>query len=206
MPLLDVKDSQKLVEKYGIQFVKSVSVSTEKELIEKLSSFQGRIAMKILSDEIVHKTEVGGVKLNISSKEEAVKAFHDLQKLVGFNGVLVQEMIKGTELIIGGKQDPQFGPIVLFGLGGIFVEVLKDVSIRICPIERKDAREMIQEIKGQAILKGVRGQKPINFQLLEDYLLSVSKLMLNEKIQELDLNPLIATENSIKAIDARVIR
>ena len=206
MALLDIQKSQKLLEKHGIKFAKSRTAKTEKELIKEIKKFKFPVAMKIISSKISHKTEAGGIKLNISNEAEALKAFNELKKLKGFQGTLIQEMLKGMEIIIGGKQDPQFGATILFGLGGIYVETLKDISLRICPITKTDAKEMIQEIKSYPLIKGTRGQKGINQKIIEKYLMQVSKLMMKEKIKELDINPLIGNEKEIKAIDARIIK
>ena len=205
MALLDLAASKKLAQKYGIGFARSFTVGSERQVGEACRKLGFPVAMKIVSAKIVHKTEAGGVKLNLQSREEALQAFRRLKRLKGFKGVEIQEMLEGTELIIGGKTDPQFGPVVLFGLGGIFVEVLKDVSLRICPISRKDAREMVREIKGRPLLEGARGRKKVNLKALEDNLLKVSKLMQREKVKELDLNPVVAVGNKVKAIDARVV-
>lgn len=205
MPLMNVAQSQALAEKYGFEFPESRKVLSEAEVIKACQSLGFPLAMKILSEKISHKTEAGGVKLNLKSEKEALQAFRALKKLKGFQGVLVQEMLSGVELIIGGKVDPQFGPVVLFGLGGVFVEAIKDVSLRICPITGKDAREMIHEIKGFKLLQGFRSLEPVNLKLLEKLLLQACQLMQKENIKELDLNPLIASKSKIKAIDARII-
>lgn len=206
MAVLDLSESKKLAKKYGVKFARSQTVKNERELKEAVKKLGFPLALKIVSEKIVHKTEAGGVKLGLRSEKEALKAFKELKKLEGFKAVEAQEMAEGTELIVGGKTDPQFGPVVLFGLGGIFVEILKDVSLRICPLTRQDAREMIKEIKGYKILKGARGREPVDLKALEDCLLKVCRMMREENIEELDLNPLMASGKSLKAIDARVVR
>lgn len=203
---LDLTASMQLLRKYGIPAAKTLTAKNEKELEKALKAVGFPVVLKVVSGKIVHKTDAGGIKLGIDSKEKALKAFKELKRLAGFRGAVVQEMLKGRELIVGGKRDIQFGPTIIFGLGGIFVEIFRDVSVRICPISKQDAREMVSEIKGYALLKGARGEKPINFKLLEDILLKTSKLMMREKISELDINPLIATGKKIVAVDARVIK
>lgn len=209
---MDFMKSKALLEKYGINFVKGELVKKESELPKLCKKLGFPLAMKIVSKQILHKTDVGGVILNIENEKQAFQAFNKIKKNVKqkkpkakIDGIFVQQFIKGREIIIGGKKDEQFGQTILFGLGGIFVELLKDVSIRICPIERKDAKEMISEIKGYPILKGLRGQKPINFKKLEDTLLKVNKLLLKEKVNELDINPLIASGKDLVAVDARIL-
>jgi len=206
MPALSLQESLKLLKKYNIPVAKSEYCRNEKQLAQAVKRLKFPLAMKIVSPKILHKTDSGGVKLNIKNEKEALADFSHMKKLPGFQGAIVQEMASGKQLIIGGKYDEQFGPTILFGLGGIFVEILKDVSVRICPITRADAKEMYREIKGFAILKGARGERAINFRALEDTLLKVNKLLLKEKIKELDINPLFADGKKIVAVDARVIK
>ena len=206
MTILDVFESQKLLKKYGIPVVKSELCENETSLKSALNGGVFPLAMKVVSSSIVHKTESKGVKLDISSSLEAKKAFNELKKLKGFKGALVQEMISGTEIIIGGKRDANFGPTVLFGLGGIFVEVMNDVSLRVCPISSRDASEMISEIKGYKLLTGFRGSAPVKISAVKDCLLKTSKLMMKEdSVKELDINPLFANSKGVKAVDARVV-
>ncbi|MFH1239652.1 MAG: acetate--CoA ligase family protein [Candidatus Diapherotrites archaeon] len=206
MPVLDVFESQNLLKKYGIPVVKSDLCKNEASLTSALKTTRFPLAMKVVSSAISHKTEAQGVKLGVSSALEAKKAFNQLKKLRGFEGALVQEMLSGTEIIIGGKRDATFGPTVLFGLGGIFVEVMKDVSLRVCPISSRDAAEMISEIKGYKLLTGFRGSEPVKLSAINDCLLKTSKMMLQEEqIKELDINPLFADSKGVKAVDARVV-
>jgi len=206
-------EGKRLLEKYGIPFVKGEIVRNENELNAALKKVGFPVAMKVISEQVLHKTDVGGVELNIETQKEALLAYNKILRTVKFHvpnavidGIFVQKFLQGKQLIIGGKMDEQFGPTILFGLGGIFVEVMKDVSLRICPITRKDAKEMIKEIKGYKLLKGVRGEKAINFQKLENILMKTNTLLLKEKIKELDINPLIANEKEVIAVDARVIK
>ncbi|MDO8537503.1 MAG: acetate--CoA ligase family protein [archaeon] len=208
---MDFMKAKALLEKNHIKFVKGILVTKEKDL-DKAKSIGFPMAMKIISKDISHKSDVGGVKLDIKNMQEAKKAFKEIlqnckKKMpkAKIDGIFVQKMIQGKQIIIGGKLDEQFGQTIVFGLGGIFVEVLKDVSLRICPIEEKDAKEMIQEIKGYPILKGIRGEKAINFKELEKALINTSNMLMKSKIKELDINPLIATDKEIIAVDVRVI-
>ena len=206
MPVLNVFESQKLLKKYNIPVAKSALCKTASELEESISGVGLPVAMKVVSGKIPHKTEAGGIKIGISGLEDAKKAFSALKKLPGFEGVLVQEMLSGTEVIIGGKIDHTFGPTLLFGIGGIFVEVMEDVSLRVCPITASDAKEMISEIKGYKLLTGFRGSKPVNISALKDCLLKTSKLMMQEtNVKELDINPLFVDEKGIKSVDARIV-
>jgi len=146
----------KLLKKYGIKFVDNLVVKKEKEVDKACKKLGFPLVMKVISSVIVHKTEAKAVKLDINDNAAAATAFKELRKLKGFKAALLQKQISGKEIIIGGKQDPQFGPTVLFGLGGIYVELLKDVSIRVCPITEKDAEQMIHELKGLKLLEEER--------------------------------------------------
>ncbi|NIR86169.1 acetyl-CoA synthetase [Candidatus Bathyarchaeota archaeon] len=172
------------------------------------------VVLKIVSPDVIHKFDVGGVVLNLKSSEEVKGAYKRMlvnvkkhkpdAKIVG---VLVQEMIPpSTEIIVGATKDPQFGPALMFGLGGIFVEVLKDVSFRIAPITRSDAQEMITEVKGYPILRGYRGQPPADINAIVEILVSTSRLVMeHSEIRELDLNPIMVYKKGAKTVDARII-
>jgi acyl-CoA synthetase (NDP forming) len=169
-----------------------------------------------MSPDILHKSDAGGVKINLHSAAEvkaAIEGMLNAPKIKGvrIEGFLIEEMAPaGHELVIGGLRDPQFGPLVMVGLGGIFVEILKDVSFRLCPITRIDAEEMIAELKGAAILKGARGTKPASMEAIIDVLLKVggeNGLLMQHAadISEADINPLIVSDTAAVAVDARFI-
>ena len=209
---MDFIESKKLIEKYGIKFVKGKLVKNKKELISTAKKLGYPITLKIISKDISHKSDVGGVQLDIQNEKEALQKYNLIIKNVKkkkpkavIQGNFVQQFIEGKQIIVGGKIDQQFGPTILFGLGGIFVELMKDVSLRICPINHEEAKEMISEIKGYPILKGIRGEKSINLKELEYVLIKVNNLMMKEKIKEIDINPLIANEKEVIAVDVRVI-
>lgn len=206
MHTLSLSESVKLVKKHKIPFVLSAEVKVLGELKKAASKIGYPIAMKINSSKISHKSDVGGVIINIESFPQAKKVFNKMKKLKGFESVFVQKMVRGTEIIIGGKRDIQFGPTILVGLGGIYVEVFRDFQIGICPVNKSTAREMLKDLKSFPILKGLRGKKGINLKKLVETIVKVSKLMVKEKnLQELDLNPLIATPQEIVAVDARAV-
>lgn len=201
-----------LCRRHGIRFAKGTPVANPKELEKALKSGKFPIVMKIISKKASHKTEVGGVITGISSAEQGARAFKEMKnaankKRIDFSGVLVQEQAEGIEVIIGAKRDPQFGPVILFGLGGIFVEVFKDFALRIAPVSGKEALRMIEETKGAALLHGARGAKPVNVKAIAGIICAASKMMLSEpSIMELDLNPVFASPKSAIAVDARVIK
>lgn len=206
MVLMGFQEGKKLVEKYGIEFAETHFPENETGLKKTLKKLEFPIAMKINSSKISHKTDKGGVKLNIKNEKDALHAFKELKKMPGFKNAVLQEMKKGLELIIGGKLDEQFGPTIIFGLGGIFVETFKDFSLRICPITRKDAKEMVQSLKAYSLIKGARGKKGVDESKIIDYLLKASELMVEEKIKEMDLNPLIGKGKKLVAVDVRIIK
>jgi len=172
------------------------------------------VALKIVSPDVIHKSDAGGVKLGLGIGQEVADAYDEImasvkqrQATAKVEGVSVQQMARpGVEVIIGMSQDPQFGPVLMFGLGGILVEILKDVSFRIVPLTARDAREMIRDIKGYPVLEGFRGQEPADIPFLEDQLLKVSQFVeQNPEIRELDLNPIFAYSDGAVAVDARVV-
>lgn len=207
-------ESKKILKKHGIPVTKELLAKSVEEAKKHAKKIGYPVAMKIQSPDMLHKSDVGGVVLGVEDEKGVEEAFGRIIRNAGkhnkkahIQGILIQEMVKSErKCIIGSKKDPQFGPVIMFGLGGIFVEVLKDVSFRIIPIKRKDAKEMISQIKTYDILKGVRGQKPVDFKAIEDALLNVSEMVWkNKKIEELDINPLFVGPWGVKAADARMI-
>ena len=212
-PLLET-EAKELLKEYGIPVPDFKLIKSEDEIIGLTKEINFPIVMKIVSPDIIHKTDAGGVRLNIKDETEARLAYQEIiSKAKKYNkeaqifGVITYSMIpKATEIIIGMMKDPHFGPVAMFGLGGIFVEILKDISFRILPIEEKDAGEMITEIKGYEILKGARGNPPRDIQAIEEVLMKVSKLtMENPEIKEIDLNPIFVFEKGLQVVDARMI-
>jgi acetyl-CoA synthetase (ADP-forming) len=207
-------EAKALCQEYGIP-VTRFKVATSADEAAKLAEGIGYpIVLKIVSPEVIHKFDVGGVVLDVKNASEVKDAYEKIMKNVKKHkpeakivGVLVQEMAPAsTEVIVGSTKDPQFGPALMFGLGGIFVEVLKDVTFRIAPITESDAREMITEVKAYPILKGFRGQPPADINAIVNILLNTSKLVMEHlEIKELDLNPIIVYEKGAKTVDARVI-
>jgi acyl-CoA synthetase (NDP forming) len=171
------------------------------------------VVLKVVSPQIVHKTEAGGVQLNIHSRAELGAAYDEMirkvrasQPAARVDGVTVDQQLGGVELIIGSTRDPQFGPLIMFGLGGIFVEVYKDVTFRLVPISKRDALEMLEEVKGKPLYQGARGLPKASPAELAGILLSVSKLVhASPAIRELDLNPLVVTAEGVRAIDSRIL-
>jgi len=207
-------ESREILNYYKIPLVKGEVVKTikgAKKFIEKIGY---PVALKVISRQIIHKSDVGGVILNIDNEKKLFQAYHQIIKNIEKNapkatieGFFIQEMISGgQEVIVGGKLDPTFGQTIVFGLGGVFVEVFGDTSFRVVPITKEDALEMIKEIKAYKILKGYRGKPPVNIEALVDILLKTSKMLEeNQKIKELDINPILALPDRTVAVDARII-
>lgn len=215
LKLLSFIETEKLLKKYKIPFLKQYFSKSLKDAVMYAKEIGYPVVLKIASNTISHKTNIGGVKIDIRDEIELKDAYKEIMKRVEntklkekIDGILIQKMVRGEnvrEVIIGGKHDKQFGPVVMFGLGGIFVEIFKDISFRLVPIKRKDAREMIKEIKGVEVLTTFRGKVSINFNLLEECLLKVSRLMEKEKdIIELDINPLIIDDKKAYAVDVKI--
>jgi acetyltransferase len=167
------------------------------------------VALKVVSPEISHKSDVGGVMLNVNDFSQAEKAYEKMNNVnqEKVAGVLVQKMIlDGKEVILGSKRDSSFGPILLFGLGGIYVEVLQETSLRIAPINRFEAEEMISELRTAAILKGIRGEPPSDRDALIESLLRLSQLVIDfPEIEGIDINPIKVLEKGAVAVDARIL-
>ena len=207
-------ESKRLLKQTEIPVVETKLAKTPKEAVSFSQKMGFPVALKIASPDVIHKSDSGGVKLSLNNAAEVKKAYDEILKKVrkqypeaAVHGVSVQKMVRpGTEVIIGTTKDPQFGPVIMFGLGGVFVELLKDVSFRIIPVKRKDAQEMIQEIKGYPLLKGYRGKEPASIPALVGVILKISKFIeQNPQIKELDLNPIIAYRDKAVAVDARII-
>ena len=202
-------ESKAVLECLGITTTGSRAAQSEKEAVEIFQSLGGPVVMKVLSPDVVHKSDAGGVKLNLRTAEEVEAAYRDIVHAFSgkkLSGISVQKMAEqGIEAIIGVANDATFGPVIMFGLGGVFVEVLKDVSFRSIPISAFDARDMIEEIKGYALLRGYRGHSS-DIEALEKLLLSISEFVMeNPDISEMDLNPVFLYPEGYMAVDARII-
>jgi acyl-CoA synthetase (NDP forming) len=213
---LDERSGKTLLQEYGVAVPRSRVVAEGADLNRELEGLTFPVVLKVMSPDILHKSDVGGVKVNLASAAEVAAAITAMAQVPAIRqsrveGYLVEEMAPaGQEMVIGGLNDPQFGPLVMVGLGGIFVEVLADVAFRICPITRLDAEEMLDELKGAAILKGARGRAPASREAIVDALLKVGGaggLLLEHAadIQEADINPLIVSAAGAVAADARFI-
>ena len=212
--LLTEIEAKELLKTAGIKVVETKLAVSREQAVEISQQLGFPVALKIASADVSHKTDAGGVKLGLKTAAQVGKAYDDIMKAITkafpaakIEGVSVQPMAKpGVEVIIGMSKDAQFGPVLMFGLGGIFVEILKDVSFRIVPLQKRDAVEMVREIKGFPLLQGYRGSEPVDIGNLENILLKVSEFVeKTPEIKELDLNPIFAYKDGAVAVDARVI-
>jgi len=199
---------------YGVEVAKSVKAKTQADIKKVVSKLKFPLVMKIDDPDVTHKTDVGGVMADLRDQNEVIDALEVMKSKFGrskrgFAGVVLQEMVKGgVETIIGMNYDPSFGPLMMFGLGGIYVEVMKDVAFKVHPLTDFDAKEMIQSIKGYPLLTGFRGTAPVNLKVLEKTLLRISQLFSDFPIFEsFDVNPFIVTTKGEKsrAVDARFV-
>jgi acyl-CoA synthetase (NDP forming) len=205
---------KEILSSYNIPTLPAYLAKNKEEAAKFATKIDFPVVLKIVSNQIIHKSDAGGVMVNIKNKEEVKISFDKILKNVrSYNpkaeieGVYVQKMAPpGREVIIGAIKDRQFGQVVMFGLGGILVEVLKDVVFRVAPINKDEAREMIDEIKGLPILKGVRGEKPIDFDCLTETIANISQLVIDfDQIVQLDINPIRVYPKNLWAVDARIL-
>jgi acetyl-CoA synthetase (ADP-forming) len=207
-------EAKDLLSEYDVSIPPYRLATSENEAADYAHELGYPVAMKIASPDILHKTDAGGVKLNIHNAAEARSAFCALQESAReydpdarISGALVTPMVpQGVEVIVGMTRDPQFGPVVMFGLGGIFVEIFKDVSFRVTPFDRDEARSMIEEIKAYPILKGARGEKTKDIDAITDLIMKVASFSDDfDEVRELDLNPVFAYEDGLSVVDACIV-
>ncbi|KKS30253.1 MAG: Acetyl-CoA synthetase (ADP-forming), alpha and beta subunit fusion [Parcubacteria group bacterium GW2011_GWA2_43_11] len=213
LSMLSFEGMQAILREYDMS-LEGVFVKNKEELSKAITKLgTGPYAMKAISMQLVHKSDLQAVKLRLANAEALLHAWDDIETYVGkhtegaiIDGMLIQPMIKGVECIVGMKRDPIFGPTIVFGLGGIFVEILKDSSIRIAPVTVEEALKQIQEIHGLPLLTGARGSVPVDLQALAEVIAYLSKLSLEHKeIEEIDFNPVFATATGARIVDARIM-
>lgn len=207
-------EAKQVFTKAGINCTDTRLARTKEDAVSLSEEIGFPVVLKISSVDITHKSDAGGVRVNLKDKVEVENAFDMIMRSArekfpdaDIEGISVQRMAKsGTEIIIGMIKDAQFGPVLMFGLGGILVEVLEDVAFRIVPLEKRDASEMIKEIKGYKLLEGYRGQDPVDIPYLEDMLVKLSVFVDNTpEIKEIDMNPVFAYKDGAVVVDARIV-
>lgn len=199
---------------YGIPVTEFKVAENGAEAVKFAEKIGYPVVLKIVSPDIIHKSDVGGVIINVKNTNDVQNAYKQIMGKVKKHkpkakiiGMLVQEMApQSTEVIVGATKDPQFGPTLMFGLGGIFVEILKDVTFRIAPVTEDEAREMITGVKAYPLLRGYRNTPPADIEAIIRILLNTSRLVMeHQEIKELDLNPIMVYEKGAKTVDARII-
>jgi acyl-CoA synthetase (NDP forming) len=212
--ILSEVEAKQILEEAGIKTAAARLAATREEAVQVAQELGFPVVLKVVSPQITHKSDVGGVKLNLGSPEEVGAAFEEImasakraEPKATIEGVSVQRMARpGVEVIIGMTKDSQFGPVLMFGLGGVLVEVLKDVAFRVVPLTPRDARQMVRDIKGFPILEGYRGQEPADLEALERILLQLSAFAEEHpEVEEMDLNPIFAYKDDAVAVDARIV-
>ena len=212
--LLNEVESKRLLSEAGINTNATELAQSRDEAVRLARQIGHPVVLKIASPDVVHKSDAGGVKVGVSGDDAVATAYDEIVAAVAaaqpsarVDGVSVQAMAEpGVEVIIGVSRDPQFGPLLMFGLGGVLVEVLGDVAFRVAPLTERDASEMVREIKGFPILRGHRGSPPADLDAIERALLDLSRFVdARPDVSEVDLNPIIAHANGLTAVDARVV-
>ncbi|MHA1198003.1 MAG: acetate--CoA ligase family protein [Candidatus Heimdallarchaeaceae archaeon] len=211
--VLTYEESRTVMSLAGFPLNKMAFAKNLDECLTKADEIGYPIVLKVVSENVIHKSDSGGVEINIKSDVELRKAHENMIKSVldfypsaEISGFSIEEMVEGVELLIGTNTDEQFGKMIAFGIGGIFVEVYKDVSFRLIPVNETDIEEMFNEIKGKKLLEGYRGKPKVNKSELTKFILGISNLIESfPQIKEMDLNPVVATTDGLKAIDARII-
>lgn len=209
--ILNQKESIKLVKKYNINIPKTSFVEDRKKILELSKKLSYPVVLKAYPKNVLHKYELGLIITGISNPGDLIKNYDKIIKKLGSKNknseILIQKQISGKEVIIGMKNDPSFGATIMFGLGGIFTEILKDVSFRVAPVSEKEAIAMIKEIKGNKILLGARGEKSVNLKSLSRTIKKISDFALqNKDIKSIDLNPVITNEKGAFAVDVKIIK
>jgi 3-hydroxypropionyl-CoA synthetase (ADP-forming) len=206
------ESAKAILTEYGINVPPYALVKNSQEAQDKAKQLGFPLVAKIVSPEILHKTDVGGVRVGLKTEQEVRDAFDDMYGRLSSRhdtkGVILEKMVDpGLEIIVGLQNDPQFGPVVMLGLGGIYTEIFKDVSFRVLPITQKDIKEMIEELKGKSILKGFRGSQPIDTAMLSELLLKIGRLGLDAApyYESIDFNPIILYPNSYFVVDAKIL-
>jgi acetyl-CoA synthetase (ADP-forming) len=205
MEVLVEKEAEDFLERAGFPIAEREIADTEEKMLKSAKRIGYPLVLKVYSKKILHKSDVGGVKVDVRNEEEAKKAYKEVTSIKGSEGCLIQKFIPGDWFLIGLKKDPTFNHVLAFGMGGIYTEVMKDISLRVCPVSLSEIREMMKETKSYKILKGARG-KELAIEKVERLLEKTSKLAKKyPNIKELDINPLVVNEKEAVAVDVRIV-
>ncbi|XOB41886.1 MAG: acetate--CoA ligase family protein [Candidatus Nealsonbacteria bacterium] len=213
MGLLNFQETKKLLLKYKIPVCQTRLTKSKKEALIFAKKIGYPAVLKISSPDILHKSDIDGVKTGVKNEKELKKVWDEILNRIKkkkpqakVDGILVQKMEEGIEVAAGMKKDLQFGPVLMVGLGGVFIEVLKDVSFRVAPVNEKEGLEMLKTLKSFPILTGARKRKPVNIKSISKIIASLSKLSLKEKnIKEIDLNPIIVNQKGALVVDVKIL-
>jgi acyl-CoA synthetase (NDP forming) len=207
-------ESKEIVREAGLPVIRTALARSQRQAVSLARQIGFPVVLKVASPDIVHKSDVGGVKMGLASAARVERAYREIlagvragQPGARVHGVSVQAMARpGVEVIMGMTKDAQFGPVLMFGLGGILVELLKDISFRIVPLTRRDAADMVREVKGYPLLEGFRGREGADVTVLEDMLVKLSGFIeKTPEIREMDLNPVIGYKDGAVVVDARIV-
>lgn len=205
MEVLVEKEAEEFLEKEGFPVAARKVTKTEEETLKAAKELGYPLVLKVHSEKILHKSDVGGVKVDIRNEEETKIAYNEIMSIKDAEGCLIQKFIPGDWFLIGIKKDPTFKHVLAFGTGGIYTEVIKDVALRVCPVSPNEIRKMMKETKGYKILEGVRGKR-LNIEAVEEILQKTSELAKKHpNITELDINPLVVNEKEAVVVDVRIV-
>jgi carbamoylphosphate synthase large subunit len=206
MEILSFKQTKDILLKYKMPFCQTEIFESLSKALTYAEEIGFPVVLKVYGKDVFHRTEKGGVAANIKTREEFRREWNNItENFKNIEGILVQEMVKGRELIIGMKRDEQFGPVLMFGMGGIYTELYKDVSLKIAPISKKEIEEMIKETKAHEIVKGFRGEG-INEEKIVDLIFKLSSLSVKERtIKSIDFNPVIGNKKEVLVVDFKIV-
>ena len=200
-------DAKRLLSMAGLDVPRFKWAKASSEAVTSASEIGYPVVAKVVSPNVLHKSDAGGVEVEITDEKRLTEVFKRFKKMEGFEGILVEETLTGTELIIGSKVDEQFGPVILLGIGGIAVEVYKDTAIRMAPLSPADMQSMVSSLEAHSIIEGFRGSEAVNMELLTSTMMKFSELVmdLGEGIESIDLNPVMCSSRRCTVADARIL-
>jgi len=200
-------DAEHIMALEGIPVPRYKVVTTHEEAVSAAREIGYPVVAKVVSPDVLHKTEVHGVEIGIDNDEKLIEAFNRFASIRGFTGMLIEEMVQGLELILGAQRDVQFGPMILLGMGGTGVEIYQDVALRMAPLKPSDVSSMVNSLKGHKLLEGYRGSEPVNMEKLTNVVLAFSGFIMDfeDSIESVDVNPLKCSSQDCVAVDTRII-
>ncbi len=200
-------EAKRLLSLAGIDVPPFVWARSEDEAIQASGQVGFPLAAKVVSPDVLHKSDAGGVAIDVTNTDELAGVFSRFRSFPGFAGLLIEPMVSGVELIVGGKVDYQFGPVILLGIGGTGVEIYQDTTVRMAPLAENHVRSMVAGLKGGKLLTGYRGSRPVNMDRLTQLLIRFSTLMtaMAERVESIDLNPVMCTDKNCVVADARIM-